>query len=171
MFSTERQQRAADALEDARIEYAKAMAEPKNTVRLNAASHELTRLEDQLNALVAPAGPKAYGAGCSYNRCGYKDLSELDEDKVNNPTYIGSRNRQIMERTGGIGEPTNRSHQVESTQWATGHKRVSYDDQRPATDHSQGRMGRDLPRASDHSDGWPRRDYSGGRPVRNYNEE
>jgi hypothetical protein len=88
-FSTQRLQEAADALEQSAIRLAHAMSNPKDTEELNAARAERTRLEQQLGALAAPGGPRAYGSGCRPNPTGYRDLEGHGETGANNALYAG----------------------------------------------------------------------------------
>jgi hypothetical protein len=87
MWPNKRQQDLSDACDDARIRVALAMTDPKDTIELNNARAELTRLEQIVGAYTSPGGPRVYGSGCSANATGYRDLHRHGETGVSNPTY------------------------------------------------------------------------------------
>jgi hypothetical protein len=134
MFSTKRLQQAADALEDARVRYAHAMANPKDTDELNAAQAEIAHLEQQVGALTSPGGPRAYGSG-SPDPKGYRDLGQLGRG-VNDPTYTGPGG---YDPSGGHKYQKQESHYPEG-QHPTGNRAEPSwaKDQLPAHDYSDG---------------------------------
>ena len=139
MFSESWMQKAANLRHQSDVRLARAMSKPHDTNELNAARAERTALDQQIGALASPGGPRAYGSGCGPNPTGYKHLNELGRG-VDNATYQGRRNREITERTHGLG-PTTGSHRTSETQHATGHRATPSwaGDTLPAHDYSQRR--------------------------------
>jgi hypothetical protein len=127
----------ADGLETARLRLAIAMGNPKDTTELNAARAELTKLEQEVGCFIAPGGPRVYGSGTPSGG-GYRDLAEQLGDRTNNPTYAGSANREIKERTtGGLG-PTTAVHNTAPYHGSSGHPHSPRDNGLPARDYSGG---------------------------------
>jgi hypothetical protein len=88
-FYTKVFQDLSDELSAARGRYAVAMANPKDTVELNEARAELTRLQERVGAI---SDQRAYGAGCDYDRRGIKDLHGYGKTGANDPVYGGPAN-------------------------------------------------------------------------------
>jgi hypothetical protein len=105
------------------------MADAKDTVELNDARAELTRLEQQVGALTSPGGPRAYGSGCSYNATGYRDLHNHGETGANDVLYSGTARYFKQEHTERHYDEAKVTGQRANPSWAN--------DQLPAADHSQ----------------------------------
>jgi hypothetical protein len=91
MWPNKRLQEFSDACDDARIRVARAMTDPKDTIELNEARAELTRLEQIVGAYTSPGGPRVYGSGCSTNATGYRDLHGFGETGANDVVYSGAQ--------------------------------------------------------------------------------
>jgi hypothetical protein len=141
MWPTKRLQELSDACEDARVDLARAMTDPKDTVELNRARAELTRLEQLVGAFTAAGGPRLYGSGCSGNATGYRDLHGHGETGVIDPVYSGPKDYPVTERLG-----SEHTYQEVTAQYPeasiSGTRREPFwggDDKLPAFDHSQQR--------------------------------
>jgi hypothetical protein len=117
------------------------MTDPKDTVELNDARAELTRLEQLVGALTTPGGPKVYGSGCSANTSGYRDLHGHGETGANDVVYSGPKDYPVTERLGS--EHTYQEVTAQYPEASIGGTRREPlwggNDTLPAFDHSQQR--------------------------------
>jgi hypothetical protein len=117
MWANKRLKDLSDACDDARIRLARAMTDPKDTIELNNARAELTRLEQIVGAYTAPGGPRVYGSCCSANATGYRDLHGHGETGANDVLYQGM-DRYFKQHTEAHFDEAKVTNQRANVDWA-----------------------------------------------------
>jgi hypothetical protein len=128
MWPNQGPQDLANELAAARGRFAVAMANPKDTIELNEAKAELTRLEQEVGAI---SDKRAYGAGCDADRRGIRDLHGHGETGAQDVLYSGTYRYLNQKTTEAHYDEAKVTGQRANPSWAA--------DTLPAHDHSQDR--------------------------------